>query len=240
MKQVITIVFISIQLFCLSQNPMNEEFQKNFTPDNEEHIEYYKSGHLKYKYTKKNKNLEGEYLHFFKNGQIDDSSYFENGHYNGTNKLYNKKGKLIREERFKHDTLLYIRDIHYYKNGNMYFERYLSFNSDSLKTFPFLNSKVASLSPRLNWNVELSVKNLKSTGKYIEYFKSGKLSSEIPLINNISEGIGKGYYDDGSLYFEGTYSKDKEDGMFTYYSATGQITKIETWKEGKLIKTEEK
>jgi antitoxin component YwqK of YwqJK toxin-antitoxin module len=52
------------------------------------------------------------------------------------------------------------------------------------------------------------------------------------------EGNAKGYYEDGKLYWEGTYHKDFLDGIFTYYSKTGEITKKVTYVKGKKIKTE--
>ena len=52
----------------------------------------------------------------------------------------------------------------------------------------------------------------------------------------MNEGIVKWYYENGSLFSEGPYHKDLEDGIFTYYSKAGKITKTETWKDGKRIK----
>ena len=237
MKIKLTIFLTLIGLLGFSQNPWNEQ-TKSFYTGNDDHIDFYSNGRPRLKCFVRNGNLEGEMISYYKNGQIQDSSHFENGHYHGIIKTFNKKGKLIIEEKYKHDTLLYRNDVHYYKNGNIRIKDSLMFDADSLKANPFLKKKYHSLSASIGYDETLTISTMKSHGKYIEYFKNGKIKEEIFTVNDLFDGVDKWYHEDGSLAGEGTFLKDNAEGIFTYYSTTGQITKTETWKDGKLIKTE--
>jgi len=46
----------------------------------------------------------------------------------------------------------------------------------------------------------------------------------------------KKWYENGQLQEGGIYTKDgKKDGVWAYYSQDGQLTKSESYQEGKLI-----
>lgn len=48
------------------------------------------------------------------------------------------------------------------------------------------------------------------------------------------------YYESGKLKISGNYKDDKKHGEWKYYDEEGNITKVETYKNGELIDTEEK
>jgi len=238
MKPILSLLFTLICSFCFSQNPWNE-YAKLSGDSNKVYKDYYSNGQLRLEFTLKDGNLEGEYLGYYSNGKVQDSTFFENGHYHGTNKSFNQKGQLIIIEEYKHDTLLFNKDIYYYKNGNIKTEVYLFFDTDSLKINPFLKTTQHSsgTNPDMNYSKDLSFSKMKSHGKNVEYFKNGKIKEEIFTINELFDGDSRWYNQDGTLAGEGIYKNDKPEGDFIYYSRKGKVTKIETWKEGKLIKT---
>jgi len=241
MKTNLFLLFTLVSTFCLSQNPWNE-YAKLFCDPNSVYRDYYNNGQLRLIFTLKEGNLDGDYLGYYENGNIQDSSHFDNGFLHGNCKSYNKKGQLILEEDYKHDTLLSYRGLYYYKNGKIEAEEKLFFDIGSLKKNPFIkiSTHTEGSDPSINYNKDLSISTMKSHGKQLEYFKNGKLKSEGFTVNNLFEGSYKWYNKDGTLAGEGSYQNDKKEGTFIYYSKTGQITKIETWKVGKLIKTEKK
>ncbi len=238
MKIVFALLFAFTTTFCFSQNPFNE-YAKSTCGNTALYKDYYSNGNLRLKFTLINGNLEGEYLDYYKNGKIMDSTFFEHGHYHGTNKTFNEKGQLILIEKYKHDTLLFNKEIYFFKNGNIKIEGYLYFDADSLKINPFFKTKKDTLGsdPYINYDVDSSFKKMKSHGKYMKYFKNGKIKRENLTINDEFNGACKWYNKDGTIAGEGSYKNDKEDGIFSYYSSAGLVTKKETWKEGKLIKT---
>ena len=218
---------------CEAQNPVNESARSHGML-NDVHKDYWPNGNLRLSYTLKNGNLEGEYLEYYKSGKQMGESYFEAGHFNGTNKSYNEDGQIIVEETFAHDTLLSYIQTTWYKSGKIKSRREMICDQDSLKLCPFLK-------PQTNRNyviydLELTAKSLKSHGKYVEYYESGMLMYEDTLVNNMIEGYSRGYYESGKMRWEGTYHHDKENGTFTYYSKTGEIEKKEEWVNGKQIK----
>ena len=210
------------------------EFFKSKGPADEEHKEYFVNGNLMISYTKKNGDLEGDLIDYYKNGKIISISHFEHGHFNGTNQSFNELGQLTNEEIFAHDTLLSLKEIKYYKNGSIEQEESLIFDKDSLKICPFGKLQTKLLILRFDYGTD----KLKSHGKQIQYFKNGKISQNAPLINELYEGIVKGYYDDGTLYWEGLYHNDYCDGVFLYYDVDGALEKREIWEKGKKIRTE--
>ena len=234
-------MFTLTNTVCFSQNPWND-YAKLSCDSNEVYTDYYSSGQLRLKFTMKNGNLEGENFGYYRNGQIEDSTYFEKGHYHGTNRSFNKKGQLIIIEEYKHDTLLFYKDFRYFKNRNIKEEDYLFFDSDSLKINPFLKIKkhTSGSNPDMDYDKDLSFSKMKSHGKEKEYYRKGKIKIEIFTINNLFDGAYKWYNKDNTLAGEGSYKNGKKDGIFSYYSTTGQVTKIESWKDGKLIKKEKK
>jgi len=241
MKTNLFFLFILINTFCFSQNPWNE-YAKLYGDNNRVYRDYYNNGQLRLMYNFKEGNLDGDYLGYYKNGIIQDSSHIDHGCLHGNCKSYNKKGQLILEEVYKHDTLISYRGLYYYKNGKIETEVKLLFDIDSLKKNPFIkiSAHTEGSDPNMGYNKDLSMSTMKSHGKQLEYFKNGKLKSEGFTVNDLFDGPFKWYNKDGTLAGEGSYQKDKMEGTFIYYSKTGQIIKIETWKDGKLIKTEKK
>lgn len=71
----------------------------------------------------------------------------------------------------------------------------------------------------------------------ISYYPNGKIDYEGTFKDNKEHGIWIYYYDDGQKKFEENYKNGLEDGKQYEWEPDGQLTKIEVFKEGKLLKT---
>lgn len=217
-------------------NPLNEHI-KNAPPEDGAHKQYYAGGKLRATYNKVNGNLHGHVITYYKNGQVFDSLHFDNGYFHGTNKSYNRKGQLVNEERYRHDTLLFFKEVLYDKSDNLASERYIFFD-EPLQLNPFINGRSRRIPDCYEWDINLTAKALPNHGKYVAYYKSGKVKEEGELVNNEYEGAYKWYYEDGTIECEGQYSKSIAQGAFTYYSAEGKIVRKDTYENDKVISSQ--
>lgn len=71
----------------------------------------------------------------------------------------------------------------------------------------------------------------------ISYYPNGKTDYEGVFKNGKEHGTWNYYYEDGQKKFEENYKAGLEDGKQYEWEPDGQLTKIEIFKEGKLLKT---
>ncbi|SNR14721.1 toxin-antitoxin system YwqK family antitoxin [Tenacibaculum jejuense] len=71
-----------------------------------------------------------------------------------------------------------------------------------------------------------------------EYYPNGFLKTESEIIDLDKNGIYREFYENGNTKFEGIFKDDKPIGKQYFFNSKGEIIKIETWKDGKIIKTE--
>jgi len=82
----------------------------------------------------------------------------------------------------------------------------------------------------------------KRNGYYYEYVTDrsrpefiGKIKSKELYVNNIKEGIGYYYYDDGKLSETVTYENDKKNGVSIEYAEDGRIITIKQYSKGFIV-----
>ena len=69
-----------------------------------------------------------------------------------------------------------------------------------------------------------------------EYYKNGKLLSEIPYVKGKKHGIEKEYYINGQLLSEIQYVRDEKHGICkTYLYSNGHLLKEEMWVKGRQV-----
>jgi antitoxin component YwqK of YwqJK toxin-antitoxin module len=71
----------------------------------------------------------------------------------------------------------------------------------------------------------------------VSYYPNGKVDYEGTFKDGKEHGTWIYYYDDGQKKFEENYKNGVEDGKQYEWEPDGQLTKIEIFKEGKLLKT---
>ena len=78
----------------------------------------------------------------------------------------------------------------------------------------------------------MTYNNGKIDGVLKEYFKNGKIHSEIPYINNQKQGVAKVYNEKGQLTKEVSFQNNKFHGVAKSYSQTGEILTELIFNEG--------
>jgi len=69
------------------------------------------------------------------------------------------------------------------------------------------------------------------------YHKSGVLHSQQMELKDLKEGLCTWFYSNGNKKSEGNYSNDKPVGDQYLYSEKGALSEINTWENGKVIKS---
>jgi hypothetical protein len=59
--------------------------------------------------------------------------------------------------------------------------------------------------------------------KSVEYYPSGKVKFEVPLVDGKKHGLGKGYFEDGKIQIELNYEGDMKEGVAVEYYPSGKV-----------------
>ncbi len=116
MTRLFLLLFTVKFLVTPNPNPVNESYKATHY-SNGIHTFSYPNGNRKSCFKIKNGNLDSVLTVWFENGKISEMDKFDNGRFIDTNRIYNEAGQLLIEESFRHDTILYYREISYYPNG---------------------------------------------------------------------------------------------------------------------------
>lgn len=71
--------------------------------------------------------------------------------------------------------------------------------------------------------------------EYSIFYDNGVRKLKGEYINNIKNGVFKGYYITGNTEYEGFYKDGVKDGVWTFYSNEGKITKTILYKKGEIL-----
>lgn len=136
------------------------------------------------------------------------------------NKMFCEKGVLVRGKREglwkKYDKENNLRDISYYKNGELngisvgFYKSGQPYSVGNYKKGEF------------NGNVSL-------------YFDNGNLNSSDNYANGLQEGYSYLYYRNGNLKSKWFYKNNKRDGKQYYFNKFGNTVKIEIFSNGILL-----
>ena len=179
----------------------------------------------------------GEWKSYYENGKLKSVSnyfcgieqgnfyyYFEQGTYKNVD-FYNA-GKLIMSQLFyENQTLneIIYYDIKWIKNKSYKTIRTVDF---------FENGDYASE----------TIKEEKEDGfeyeSYKEYYPNGFLKTENIIIDGERHGICYEYYENGNVKHVGFFEYDKPVYVQLFYNGNGTPNKLERWKKGKVISTE--
>lgn len=76
----------------------------------------------------------------------------------------------------------------------------------------------------------------KKHGEWIYFYDNGNLWSEAEFNRDKMQGKSKVYYPNGQLHYSGFYKNDLRDSIWCYYDTTGKELYIEWYKNSRLIK----
>lgn len=226
MRTIFLYIILSVNLVCISQNPLNNSYKGLSDGDK---TDYYSNNQIRTKWTIKNGNIIGQHINYFKDGNLMSIESFDNGRFNGTNFKLNKNGDTLIVEKYKHDTILYFKESTYYKSGQLKGTRE-AFFKDSLKSNPFSKERNKLFS--VEYDILKAITTNYNENIFKDFFKSGKLKSISYGIKNKMNGSYKEYFDDGKIKIETHYINDKLDGDYVEYNNKGGIIKKLKYKEG--------
>ena len=81
-------------------------------------------------------------------------------------------------------------------------------------------------------------RNGNEDGKQIYFYKNGFIEYEEEYKNGIENGLFLDYYENGNIEKRAEMKSGEYNGKYYHWNSKGELTKIETWENGKLIKTE--
>ncbi|MEC5158201.1 hypothetical protein [Chryseobacterium sp. MP_3.2] len=79
------------------------------------------------------------------------------------------------------------------------------------------------------------LKNGNLNGLTKKYFQNGKVSLERNYVSSIPNGLDKEYFKDGSLKHKGEFVNGKEDGIWEMYFPNGKLKQQTNFQNGKMI-----
>ena len=156
---------------------------------------------------------QGNFYYYSNDGKILDFDFYD-GNRKIISQSYNENQTLNEIEYFdqkwvKNKKYEITRTIEFYENGN--------YKSETL--------------------VEEKVDGFEHES-YKEYYSNGFLKTENVLIDGDKHGICYEYYENGNVKNVGFFEYDKPVFVQLIYNEDGTPNKLERWKKGKLISTE--
>lgn len=181
--------------------------------------------------------LEGPYMSYYMNGNIESKGQFSNNETVGVWEFYYETGKLKMRGALK-DNSNYGNWDYFYENGNRQMEGTIInkkregpwkiyYESGELKSEGnFEGNKRTG-----HWKTYFEDGKLKGEidyaadkGKYTEYYHTGEKKAEGPKTGRNNTGHWKFYFRDGKLQAVGQYNSNKRVGEWVYYFPNGQIS----------------
>lgn len=177
--------------------------------------DYYENGILESKYNYFCGLRQGNFFHYQKNGKLYWIDFYTADKEMGTQEFYEngllEKISTYSYEYSEHDghDLKRTVETEYYEDGSLKIQRVIQELKDDIEKESFK-----------------------------EYFPNGFLKTECEIIDLDKNGVYREFYENGNTKYEGIFKDDEPIDKQYFYNSNGEITKIETWKDGKIIKTE--
>jgi uncharacterized protein len=190
-------------------------------------------------------NKHGQWMEFYTNGKIKQTSEWRNGVLNGFVKDYDESGNLLIVQKYINGVVqpeaaeikVYEIKYDYYESGKVKIVgSYREDQPDGIRREYDESGKIIKgfifRSGILIAEGIIDEKGLKQ-GEFIEYFENGSMMALGKYINSKPVGPWKYYYPDGSIEQEGGYdNKGNNIGEWIWYYANGAILKKENYENG--------
>ena len=160
--------------------------------------EKYDVGSIRAKFTKVNDLFQGEYIEYFRNGNISSIRNFDKGVLNGEVLVY-YENESIRTKTNYNLNELEGKALAYYENGNLKKESY--YNNGKIVGETKLYHENGQLQVSLNF----SKPNVQDDGEVISYHPNGVVAKRSNISNGLLNGDFKEWYDNGQIKTEGYY-----------------------------------
>jgi len=178
---------------------------------------YYENGTIKSKSNFYCGLFQGNFFYYHENGKLDFIDFYTADKQMGTQEFY-ENGLLSKNSTFtyeysEHDghDLKKTIETEYYEDGSIKVQRIIEELKDDIEKEEFR-----------------------------EYYQNGFLKTESIIIDLDKNGIFREFHENGNTKYEGIFKDDEPIDKQYYYNKNGEVTKIETWKDGKIVNTERK
>lgn len=197
--------------------PMEHLFYKEGKYDGFQSV-YYSNGSLKNTYNYKNDIQDGEETGYYKNGKVNYKVNSKQGLYNGIYNLYFENGAPNKTITFVNGIKIGpSKEFFNHPKEQLYCEGNYENNFATGEWKYYYDNGKLSQTGSLN-------KKGQKDGIWKDYSKEGVLIEENAYSNDKSEGVSKNFYNDGKIYEEFYYRKNKIN-FYKFYSKTGELVK---------------
>jgi uncharacterized protein len=167
---------------------------------------YHKDGSVASRENYNKGELEGESISYYENGKVESKSFYKKGEVDGKKEDFDDDGLVFCESIFESGRL---RDIKFFDKKGAVISNTTSRRGAADITFYSADGTKRSKGTYSKDGV--------AEGKFTEYFKSGRISSDGFYKNGLLEDKKTLFYADGKLSMEGTYKAGKAQGYFINY-----------------------
>jgi len=203
---------------------------------------YHENGKMSREITTVGGKLQGAYKDFHDNGQLEEVGNYDEGEKEGQVKIYYEDGKLsyvcnYRKGKLDGNFEDYDREGRLLSKGS-----YKNGLKHGLETFYAGDRNYGEIEYRNG--APIAYKFLHPDGRVIDrkegkdlsilrtYHANGNKRSEVPLRNELYEGLAKFYFSTGALKEEINYREGLADGSSTSYYKTGTASKTFSYEKG--------
>ncbi|MGN7783527.1 toxin-antitoxin system YwqK family antitoxin [Niabella sp. 22666] len=182
----------------------------------------------------------GEWKCYYANGAVKNIENFHCGINVGQELVYDSAGRLLERAFYNAGTLIQLQE--YYPGGTLKMSttRVEEIDDKGRKT----NAFKENISEYYETGILRCLKTVNEaglpTGRYVEYWANGFVKMEGNYRAGKKEGVFREYYENGNTRFEGIIKNNIPQNQQYFLNDKGTVTKVETWKKGKLVKTEDK
>lgn len=176
------------------------------------YTKYFAHGQIDYTMEYRNGEPDGYYQEFWSNGVMYAQGYYANGGKDGTWMYYYRNGK-PRQQRY------------YLNDKEIGWQVYFDVEGKKEEENYILDGKVAVIRYYDTAGVLSSTHQLlQEKTRLQEFHYNGQLYSDIPFINQSSNGLAKWYTFDGKLETEGVLVDGERDGTWKWYYPNGNVS----------------
>jgi len=189
----------------------------------------------------------GLWKEFYDNEQVKSEGYYSYGKRDGYFKEYDKKGNLLKIEKYKNDELIhdapellnYEIKTDYYKNGRVKIvQSYKDKIPEGIRREYTQDGKISKAFIFRNGIIigeGIVDEQGMRQGDWKEYYESGEKSGEGSYKNDLRQGDWKFYFKNGALEQTGKYGNNgKPDGKWRWFFESGNLRKEDNFKNGVL------
>lgn len=181
--------------------------------------------------------LNGEWKDYYENGKLKSKANYFCGIEQGSFFYYNENGTILSIDFYDAGDL----NISQQYSENNTLEEIIYYDKKFIKGKLYATTRQVKFYENGNYKSETLVEE-KVDGleyeSYKEYYPNGFLKTNQILIDGDKHGICYEYYENGNVKNVGFFEYDKPVFVQLFYNEDGTPNKLERWKKGKLVSTE--